>query len=96
MAKYDPSYLDDEEKGLLAPLSKVDRTKLRKPSAKEHVALRSAAQEFLKSEAKMNIRIATSELIQIKERAKKEGLRYQSLVKSVPHKYITGQLVEHK
>lgn len=27
--------------------------------------------------------------------AAREGLKYQSLVKSVLHKYVTGQLVEH-
>ena len=42
----------------------------------------------------MNIRIAPSELAQIKAKAEREGLRYQTLVKSVLHKYVTGQLVE--
>ena len=42
----------------------------------------------------MNIRIASSELAQIKAKAEIEGLKYQTLVKSVLHKYVTGQLVE--
>lgn len=42
----------------------------------------------------MNIRIDEFELEKIKERAKQEGLKYSALIKSVIHKYITGQLVE--
>jgi predicted DNA binding CopG/RHH family protein len=57
-------------------------------SRKEH------AKEFITSEKKMNIRIDPYELEKIKERAAREGLRYQTFVKSVLHKYITGQLVE--
>ncbi|AHC16500.1 hypothetical protein L21SP2_3160 [Salinispira pacifica] len=42
----------------------------------------------------MNIRIDLFELEKIKERPAREGLRYQAFVKSVLHKYISGQLVE--
>jgi predicted DNA binding CopG/RHH family protein len=44
----------------------------------------------------MNIRISSSELEKIKEIALKEGLKYQTFIKSVLHKYITGQLIEEK
>ena len=44
----------------------------------------------------MNIRIDSFELEKIKERAAREGLRYQTFVKSVLHKYITGQLIENR
>jgi predicted DNA binding CopG/RHH family protein len=44
----------------------------------------------------MNIRIDPLELDEIKKRAAVEGLKYQSLVKSVLHKYVTGQLIERK
>jgi predicted DNA binding CopG/RHH family protein len=42
----------------------------------------------------MNIRISSSELNKIKQRAEIEGLKYQTFVKSVLHKYITGQLTD--
>ncbi len=32
----------------------------------------------------------------LKDRARSEGLRYQSLVNSVLHKFVTGKLVERK
>ena len=45
-------------------------------------------------ETKMNIRISSHELDKIKAIAEKEGLKYQTFIKSILHKYITGQLVE--
>jgi len=44
----------------------------------------------------MNIRISSSELEKIKAAATQEGLKYQTFIKSVLYKYITGQLVEAK
>jgi len=56
--------------------------------------MKEAARAFIKKETKMNIRIDPEELEKIKEYASKEGLRYQTFIKSVLHKYITGQLIE--
>ena len=44
----------------------------------------------------MNIRIDPLELEAIKKYAEREGLKYQTFVKSILHKYITGQLVEKR
>ena len=89
-------YLDNEEKKLIKTFDKVDIKKLKKPSDKEQKKFKKAAREFMKKETKMNIRIDPFELNKIKERAKKEGLKYSTLIKSVIHKYITGQLIEIK
>jgi predicted DNA binding CopG/RHH family protein len=94
MAKYNPEYLDEEEKNIIEELGKEDIRKIKKPTQKEQNELKKAAKDFVKQEAKMNIRIDTFELSKIKERAAKEGLRYQTFIKSILHKYITGQLVE--
>ena len=94
MTKYDPKYLDAEEKELMRDIKKMNTRLLRAPTAREQRAVRKAARSFIGKESKMNIRITPSELEQIKARAKTEGLRYQSLVKSILHKYVTGQLVE--
>jgi predicted DNA binding CopG/RHH family protein len=94
MAKYDPEYLDEEEKEIIEELRKSDFRKAKKPTEKEQKEIKNAAKEFLKQEAKMNIRIDPMELKKIKERASQEGLRYQTFIKSVLHKYLTGQLVE--
>jgi len=59
--------------------------------------LQSAAKQYVKKhETKMNIRISQEELEKIKQRAAQEGLKYQTFIKSILHKYMTGQLVEDK
>ena len=50
-----------------------------------------AAATLVKSE-RMNIRISSADLKALKARAIEEGLPYQTLVTSVLHKYVTGQL----
>ena len=59
--------------------------------------LQKSAKAFVKKEeTKMNIRISSNELDKIKAMAEKEGLKYQTFIKSILHKYITGQLTEEK
>jgi predicted DNA binding CopG/RHH family protein len=94
MSKYNPRYLDASERELLKDVKEMDVRTLKRPTQREQASVRRAARAYVEKETKMNIRIAPSELAQIKERAEGEGLKYQSLVKSVLHKYVTGQLVE--
>jgi predicted DNA binding CopG/RHH family protein len=93
--QYDPPFIDDEERELIESLDEIEPQSLGKPDEEKMAKLRKAARSHLKrASAKMNIRIAPEELELIKRRADQEGLKYQSLVKSVMHKYVTGQLVE--
>ena len=94
MDRYDPKYLDAEERELIKDIKRMNARTLKRPTTQEQLRIRKAAKEFVQNESKMNIRIAQTELAQIKERAKKEGLKYQTFVKSILHKYVTGQLVE--
>ena len=89
-------YIDKEEKNLIESYGQLDKINYNKPSTKLQKSLKKAAKEYLKNEAKMNIRIDPSELKLIKEYAANEGLKYQTFVKSILHKYITGQLVEKR
>ena len=88
--------LDQEEVDLAKALDSLDVTKLTKPDLRAQKKFKKAAINFVKKETKMNIRIDSFELNEIKKRAEIEGLKYQSFVKSVLHKYITGQLIERK
>lgn len=89
--------IDAEEKELIESIGEVDPESLQKPSDDLNRQLRTAAREYAKKhETKMNIRIDPEELAQTKKRAAREGLTYQTLVKSVLHKYVTGQLVDAK
>ena len=94
MSKYNPKYLDNEEKDLLSPIENLDIEKIEPPSEEEQSEFRNTAKRFIKEETKMNIRIPPYELQKIKEQAAKEGLEYQTFVKSVLHKYIAGQLID--
>ena len=97
MDKYNPEYLDQEEKELIESIGDVDPGSLQKPSDELNQQLKTSAAAYRKKhETKMNIRIDPEELERIKKRAEREGLKYQTLIKSVLHKYITGQLVESR
>jgi len=88
-------YLDDEERDLIESIeaTPIEEFKPAPDSVKQE--LREAARAHVQShQTRMNIRISEADLEKIKERAAREGLKYQSLVKSVLHKYVTGQLVE--
>ena len=94
MSKYDPEYIDNEEKETMESIEKMDIKKLETPTKEEQEEIKTAAKEFMKTNTKMNIRIDPFELEKIKEQAALAGLKYQTFIKSVLHKYITGQLVE--
>ena len=92
----DSKYLDEEEKDLVESLRNADIHNISRPAVERQKMFKSAAREFRKKETKMNIRIDEFELGKIKEFADNEGLKYQTFVKSVLHKYITGQLVDKR
>jgi predicted DNA binding CopG/RHH family protein len=94
MNKYNPEYIDDEEREMMEPFESIDVAKLKTPTKAEQEIFKSAAKDFMKNNTKMNIRIDPFELDKIKEQAELAGLKYQTFIKSVLHKYITGQLVE--
>jgi len=94
MRKYDPKYIDSEEEDILKSIETVDLKSIRKPTKQEQTEIKNAAKEYLKKETKMNIRINQYDLNRIKEEATREGLKYQTFIKSILHKYLSGQLVE--
>jgi len=58
---------------------------------KEH---RVVAEGTFKMDARINIRLSSRDLRALQARALKEGIPYQTLVSSVLHKFVDGQLVE--
>ncbi|MEA2019585.1 MAG: antitoxin [Campylobacterota bacterium] len=89
-------YIDDEEKILMESLDDIDLDSIKNDTDNIKL-LQSSAKVFVKQkETKMNIRISSSELDKIKQRAELEGLKYQTFVKSILHKYITGQLTDKR
>jgi len=90
------NYIDNEEKELMDSLEGLDLSQIKTDKENAKLLQKSAKVFVKKKETKMNIRISSHELDKIKEKAEKEGLKYQTFIKSVLHKYITGQLVEEK
>ncbi len=87
-------YLDAEEKNAMKIWENVDLTEVPNDTANTQ-RLKAVARSYAeKNETKMNIRISTAELQKIKARAEAEGLKYQTFIKSILHRYLTGQLVD--
>jgi predicted DNA binding CopG/RHH family protein len=55
-----------------------------------------AARSTMAKTKRVNIRLSTSDLVDIQNRALREGLPYQTLMSSILHKYASGQLHESK
>ncbi len=54
------------------------------------IQLAQLAEETIKKDKRINIRISSRDLEALQRRAMEEGLPYQSLVSSVLHKYVSG------
>ena len=65
-------------------------------SAAQLQALRDAARATALKDKRVNIRLSSVDLMDIQARALAEGMPYQTLMASVLHKYVSGQLVEKK
>ncbi len=54
--------------------------------------LERAADNTLKKDKRINIRIASRDLEALQRRALREGMPYQTLIASILHKYVAGYL----
>ncbi len=67
----------------------------RSKEAYEEIAKhRKYAEATFKKDARINIRLSSRDLRALQARALKEGIPYQTLVSSVLHKFVDGQLVD--
>ena len=84
--------LDKEEKEILDAIEggKWDFVKSKKADFERYVQI---AKNTLRKDQRMNIRISKTDLNGIKAKAAEEGIPYQTLVASVIHKYISGNLM---
>jgi predicted DNA binding CopG/RHH family protein len=53
-----------------------------------------AARATLRKDKRVNIRMTERDLVHLQKKAMEEGLPYQTLISSVLHKYINGNLRE--
>ncbi len=83
-------FYDDEERALIETYQRGEW----KPAADEKelkAKLKKAAENHLRKNQRINIRMPNRDLIAIKQRAENDGLPYQTLIASVLHKFATGQ-----
>jgi len=85
--------LDSEEKEILEAFEtgKLKRSKNVTQEIEQHKAV---AEATFKKDARINIRLSSRDLRSLQTRALSEGMPYQTLVSSVLHKFVDGQLID--
>lgn len=89
--KLDSAALDPEEREILRAYEE-GRLQRTLGSSREVARLESAARETLRKDKRINIRLPSHDLVEIKRLAAREGVPYQTLISSILHKYATGEL----
>lgn len=87
------SKLDAEEKEILGAFES-GQLKKSKNSKRQIAQHKTIAEATFKKDARINIRLSSRDLRSLQARALKEGIPYQTLVSSVLHKFVDGQLIE--
>jgi predicted DNA binding CopG/RHH family protein len=85
--------LDNEEQEILDAFEsgKLKKSKNSKKQIEQH---RQVAGTTFKKDARINIRLSSRDLRSLQARALREGVPYQTLVSSVLHKFVDGQLID--
>lgn len=89
--KLDSGALDPEEREILRAYEE-GRLQRALGSSREVARLESAARDTLRKDKRINIRLPSHDLVEIKRLAAREGVPYQTLISSILHKYATGEL----
>ncbi|NBX03717.1 MAG: hypothetical protein EBR02_06630 [Alphaproteobacteria bacterium] len=83
---------DAYEEALLMQALKKGTLKTSKNAKTELKKAKEAATNYLSKNARISLRLSDNDLLMLKRRAASEGMPYQTLIASVLHKYVTGQL----
>jgi len=87
--------MDSEEREILASYERDECLPV-KTGRSEIAKLQQYARNTLQENKRINIRLADRDLVGIQTKAIEEGLPYQTLIASVPHKYLSGRFTERK
>ncbi|WP_367363730.1 CopG family antitoxin [Candidatus Tisiphia endosymbiont of Nedyus quadrimaculatus] len=82
----------DQEEELLSNSFDNEEWQTIKNIQQEKKRALEAANNYLQKDMRINIRISSSDLNRIKQKAAYEGLPYQTLIASILHKYSAGHL----
>jgi predicted DNA binding CopG/RHH family protein len=86
--------LDDEEKEILDAYES-GQLAARKPSPTEIAAIKAAADNTFKKNRRITIRLYEHDFKGIQKKALQMGIPYQTLISSIIHRYIEGDLVSN-
>lgn len=93
MSKKRHSELDADERAISESYDKGEWKAIK--NARQEIGLaKKAAKNTLAKDARINIRLSSSDLMRIKQRAAYEGIPYQTLIASILHKYAAGHPVK--
>lgn len=84
--------LDDEEQDILDAYEADEFESDLTPERRLFLA--RVAEETIKKDKRINIRISSRDLSAIRRRAMEQGMPYQTLVSSILHKYVSGGLYD--
>jgi predicted DNA binding CopG/RHH family protein len=87
-----PNKLTEEEKGLLESYENDEWVSVQ--TDKNIEKYQAVARETFKKDKRVNIRISGKDLELLQERALIEGIPYQTLMSSVLHKFVYGNLID--
>jgi len=83
--------LDIDEKELSDSFDKGEWKSVKNLKREIGIA-KKAAKNTLRKDTRINIRLPSSDVERIKQRAAFEGIPYQTLIASILHKYASGHL----
>ena len=83
--------LDDYENELLE-LDESGKISLNPIDAIEKSTLMEVARETLQKDKRINIRMSGRDLLSLKRKANRFGIPYQTLISSILHQYVSGDL----
>lgn len=84
--------LDPEERAVLEAQAAEEYTFPPPAGAEEVQRFRTIARNTLAKSERIGLRLTKADLEAIKVRAARQGLGYQTLIASLVHQYVTGQL----
>ncbi len=86
---------DKEEKDLIQAYEE-GKMKLSTPTKKDRDTIKTTAENTLKKEKRITIRMYDHDFVGIQKKAMEMGLPYQTLISSIIHRYIEGEFISKK
>jgi predicted DNA binding CopG/RHH family protein len=83
--------IDEEERDLMESIEKDEWRSVQNIEREKEKAI-AAAQNTLRKDKRINLRLTQKDYHQIQVKAIEEGIPYQTLISSIIHKYLNGSL----